>query len=142
MIRERGFTLVELLVVLALVVILAGLGAGGLRAIKDAHDRHSAQALLEQAFALARQTARACATRVTLTLAAGDPHLRIQSADGRLQRQQPLPGGLAASRDLVWRFDAVGQLHGPARLTLHGRATSLSLDLAPDDPTQLAGLAP
>jgi len=140
--REHGFTLVELLVVLALVVILAGLGSSGLRAIKIDHDRHSAQVLLEQAFALARQTARARATRVTLTLAAGDPHLRIESADGRLQRQQPLPGGLAAPRDLVWRFDAVGQLHGPARLTLQGHATTLSLELAPEDPTRLAELGP
>ncbi|MCX7784379.1 MAG: type II secretion system GspH family protein [Meiothermus sp.] len=95
--KPRGFTLLELLVVMAILGVAAGLGIAQLRNLGQ---RQQAAATVDQIRQLFWQGATAAASRggTNFLLVRSGNNLRVQSqTDGSILRSVTLPAGVACS---------------------------------------------
>src|SRR4051794_6856986 len=85
-ISRRGFTLLELLVVVTVVGVLLALVAPSFARLRDAHSVRAAMGDLSTDFALARQSALARRSTVALVFDTTAGIVHVRSADGPIRR--------------------------------------------------------
>jgi prepilin-type N-terminal cleavage/methylation domain-containing protein len=118
--RERGFTLLELLVVLTIIGTMLALVAPRFAALRDTHAIHGAMVDLSTAFTLARQSALARRSPVALVFDTAAATVQIRSADGPIRRSDlgaSFGVSLSANRDSAV-YDARGLGYGVTNLTI------------------------
>lgn len=114
----RGVTLIELIVVLAILGIAMALAGPATQRVVEKFSLNSTGHQLVSAFRLARHEARLSQREVLGRLAAGE--FVLQRGEQRLKGLK-LPGGVEAEsgeREITYSFLASGQILGPERIQL------------------------
>jgi prepilin-type N-terminal cleavage/methylation domain-containing protein len=120
---RRAFTLIEMLIVLALLAVLSGMVAAGVGAMSRTTDTRAALTAVLDALTLARIDAMRAAKSRVVTLALADDRLRISTEPGKVRSLRA--GGVVpvdesgAESVLRARFDGSGRADAePWRLAL------------------------
>lgn len=116
--RQSGFTLVELVIVIAMVAILAGIVVPGLGGMMARSSINTAEQDLMQAFRTAKNVARDRNTSVTITLTLNSSDVALASADGTFNQTVSLPSGTAPNAADAFVFNPMGLVNKTGAVTL------------------------
>ena len=135
--RRAGFTLVELLVVLAILALTTAVAAPAFTQLADPDDLHSAATDVRQLLERARRMALEQAARTTIVIDPDGGRYRLSvaggaSPDSAAEGPLSLPPGVelgGTARRPQLTFDARGTSNGdPIVLTAGGRAVTVRAD--------------
>lgn len=129
--RRRGFSLLELLCVLVLVGVMAGIGASGLRSYREAAALHAAERAVRAHLTVSRMTAIRDRRVVRIRLSPeGTALVLYDHRDEVLRRTSLAPGGVELDsvrlRPRTLRYNARGQA-GPGSVYLYHRGRGVRI---------------
>jgi len=116
--REGGFTLIELMVVIAMVAILAGVIVPGMGGMVARSSIGTAEQDLMQALRTAKSVARDHNTKVTVTLVKGSSNIAMASSDGSFAQTVALPASASPTVGDVFVFNGQGLVDKTGAITL------------------------
>lgn len=115
---QRGFTLIELMVVVAMVAILAGIIVPGMSGMVARSSINTGELDLMQVFRTAKNVARDRNTSVTITLTKDSRDVTLTSADGTFSQTVSLPNGIAPNAADAYVFNPMGLIDKTGTITL------------------------
>ncbi|MBI1195175.1 MAG: prepilin-type N-terminal cleavage/methylation domain-containing protein [Gammaproteobacteria bacterium] len=115
---QCGFTLIELMVVISMVAILAGIIVPGMSGMVARSSINTAEQDLMQAFRTAKNVARDRNTSVTITLVLNSRDITLTSADGTFNQTVSLPSGTAPNAADAYVFNPMGLVDKTGTITL------------------------